>query len=330
MEVLSEESYLINKAKSAQKSDPYAAKAWILAAKTLFPNNFGVQFEAYQQEKVAKNCLEAANCFSYIVLTFQNQPAELWNEVTQLTAALRVPEGSTNAEQDFYVKMFQHISYEVQHKILLNLNSDNNMNHCKFILLLLKRFPHAIQTHSPRLLDTLVQGTTTNQPQFIKMLVLEAIPLIMQKPPELAAPLVHRILALSLEYYITQMFLIEVPPVVAVSDDENALVTVADCWKKIFDIVDLCARILQWEPFLPFNKNWNKDVYWQKLIQIVSSAATRPSDSKQILFYGTILYILSLHHYVKNVKQKIDDTDVDIVLIEGFKGINRKKNKKTN
>lgn len=38
-----EENYLILKAKLAQATDPYAAKAWILTAKTLYANNFGVQ-----------------------------------------------------------------------------------------------------------------------------------------------------------------------------------------------------------------------------------------------------------------------------------------------
>lgn len=83
-------------------------------------------------------------------MTFQNQPPELWKEVTQLTSALRIPEGGTTTEQDFYIKMFQHISYEVQHKILLLTvnHSDNNLDHCKLMLLLLKRFPQTIQTHS--------------------------------------------------------------------------------------------------------------------------------------------------------------------------------------
>lgn len=86
------------------------------------------------------------------VMTFQNQPPELWKEVTQLTSALRILEGGTTSEQDFYVKMFQHISYEVQHKILLLTvnHSDNNLDHCKLMLLLLKRFPQTIQTHSVR------------------------------------------------------------------------------------------------------------------------------------------------------------------------------------
>lgn len=148
MDLQSEENYLINKAKEAQPNDPFTAKAWILAGKTLFPNNFSIQFEAYAQERAANNYMEAAKCFSYIVLTFTSQPAELWTEVNQLTAALRIPEGQTTPEQEFYVKMFQHIPYDVQFKILVNLNSDNNLNHCQFILLLLKRFPHAIPSHS--------------------------------------------------------------------------------------------------------------------------------------------------------------------------------------
>lgn len=90
MDLLASENYLINKAKTA--TDPSAAKAWIITAKKLYPQNFGVQvclqflfqyrkikyfallfffakkkqFEAYQLEKNANNSEEAANCFSYM------------------------------------------------------------------------------------------------------------------------------------------------------------------------------------------------------------------------------------------------------------------------
>lgn len=87
----------------------------------------------------------------FSVMNFQNQQAELWNEISKLTNALRVPEESGGtSEQEFYIKMFQHISYDVQHKILLLTanNSDNNLDHCRLILLLLKRFPQAISTHA--------------------------------------------------------------------------------------------------------------------------------------------------------------------------------------
>jgi integrator complex subunit 10 len=44
MEVdISDEEYVIQRAKSALKTDPLSAKAWMITAKTLYPNNFGVQ-----------------------------------------------------------------------------------------------------------------------------------------------------------------------------------------------------------------------------------------------------------------------------------------------
>lgn len=60
------EKFLITKAKSTQSQDPHASKAWIITAKTLYPNDFSVQFEAYQLEKNADNYEEAARCFSYM------------------------------------------------------------------------------------------------------------------------------------------------------------------------------------------------------------------------------------------------------------------------
>lgn len=144
------ENYFIKKAKLAEESDPFTSKAWILTAKSLSPNNFAVQFEVYKQEKAANNTFEAAKCLSHIILTFKKQPTELWQEISQLMTALRAPETNNNkAEDKFYVEMFQHISYEVQNHILLSLkrDSDNSMEYCQFVLLLLKRFPQMTHVH---------------------------------------------------------------------------------------------------------------------------------------------------------------------------------------
>jgi integrator complex subunit 10 len=40
---ISDEAYLVLRAKDCLKSDPFAAKAWMITAKTLFPDNFAVQ-----------------------------------------------------------------------------------------------------------------------------------------------------------------------------------------------------------------------------------------------------------------------------------------------
>lgn len=40
---LTDEEYVIYRAKVSQKHDEYSAKAWMITAKTLFPRNFAVQ-----------------------------------------------------------------------------------------------------------------------------------------------------------------------------------------------------------------------------------------------------------------------------------------------
>ena len=37
-------------------------------------------------------------------LTFQNQNVELWDEINELTTALRSPENEITPDQEFYVK----------------------------------------------------------------------------------------------------------------------------------------------------------------------------------------------------------------------------------
>jgi integrator complex subunit 10 len=74
---------------------------------------------------------------------------------------------------------------------------------------------------------------------------------------------------------------------------------------------------LKWEvQFLRYNKNWSKEVYWQKLIEIVSSAPPRPSESKQILFCATILFVLSLQQYIRALNSKSQIDSPSLVLLE--------------
>lgn len=136
------ENFFIKKAKAYEKIDPYTAKAWILTAKGLSPNNFAIQLAVYKQEKADNNYLEAAKCFSHIVLTFQNQPPELRHEINQLAMALRSPDEKIRPEYEFYVEMFQYISYDIQNHILTTMkrDSDNCLDYCQLVLLLMKKF----------------------------------------------------------------------------------------------------------------------------------------------------------------------------------------------
>ncbi|KAG4071249.1 hypothetical protein HA402_003953 [Bradysia odoriphaga] len=98
-------------------------------------------------------------------------------------------------------------------------------------------------------------GITNNHSQFREILIIEALPLISANPPELPSSLVNRIMAICFEYYISQMFK-EIP----------YATTINVYWTKIFEAMELCGRILKWEPFLPYNRNVSKEIYWQRLI----------------------------------------------------------------
>ncbi|XP_073836788.1 integrator complex subunit 10 isoform X2 [Musca autumnalis] len=258
--------------------------------------------EMVNKFSIPASCLH----FSQRILTVQNPNVQLLEEeIRELTNALK-NENEITSQQEFYVKMFQHVSYEVQHKILMMTvnNTENSLNQCKLLLLVFKRFPQAAVTHSPRLLEMIADGMKQNPQKYQEMLVEEALPLIYHKTPDLATNpnLVCRLFTISLEYYIRQIL-------DEVKCDTN------DIWKKIFQVLMLCGKIQRWEAFLPFNKSWGQNIYWDKLIEIVS---TSPAGSTHVLFYATTLFIYSLHCYIKNCNTRPEDVEINHVLVEGF------------
>lgn len=154
-----------------------------------------------------------------------------------------------------------------------------------------------------------MQGIANKHNHFREILIVEALPLISTNPPELSSGLVNRMMAVCFEYYVNQMF-----------KETSDFSSINEHWSKIFEVLDLCGRIMKWEPFLPYNRNVSKDLYWQRLILIVSSTPPRPSENKQILFCATILFVMALQEYSTSVKTKVDDFELDYVLVEGFKG----------
>lgn len=151
----------------------------------------------------------------------------------------------------------------------------------------------------------IADGMKQNPQKYQEMLVEEALPLIYHKTPELPPVLVCRLFTISLEYYIRQII------------DDTTKCDSNEIWKKIFQVLMLCGKILRWETYLPFNKTWGQNVYWDKLIEIVSIS---PAGSTQVLFYATTLFIYSLHCYIKNCYARAEEVDINHVLVEGFTG----------
>lgn len=95
---------------------------------------------------------------------------------------------------------------------------------------------------------------------------------------------------------------------------EEKAYLVDENWVKIFEILEICGKMLKWEPFLPYVKTYSKDIYWQKLIQLISQNA-RQSECKQIMFCTTIVFILSLQDYINSISYKIRETDSEIQFV---------------
>ncbi|KAJ8939787.1 hypothetical protein NQ314_010991 [Rhamnusium bicolor] len=249
---ISDEDYVIQRAKDALKVDPVSAKAWMITAKTLYPNNFGVQFEAYLIEKNAGHVKEAAKCFSDLIGKFQQQP-DLWKEIEKVTIALRAESDTNDAEKQFLCEMFRHISSEVQHKLLLFTadHCEDTMEHCRLLLLLLQRFPTAISSYGPRLVDTLMSAEKHSVDghfpvnSYRKLLVCDLLPLLANDrvKVDLSSKLLYKLLHKAIEFYLCYLGL----STTVIQDSEPKI---EDPWSKLFGVMEFIGKQLNWEPYL--------------------------------------------------------------------------------
>ncbi|KOB76168.1 Integrator complex subunit 10 [Operophtera brumata] len=267
---LSDEDYIIAKAKDAHKINIHSAKAWMLTAKTLFPTNFKIQFEAYLMEKQSGNVQEAAECFSSLMLSRQNITA-LLPEISAIANALRSAEGS------FLSQMFDNISPDIQLTILKTSveNSDDTMEHCKLLVLLLRKFP---QLGVDSLVKTLINTEKFfYDNRYARLLVVETLPLL----SSLESPrLLQRLLIKAIDFYNSYVY-----------DETDHEIT--DPWQRLHGVLDLLGKQLGWDSFLiNYSNSLNKEAYFQKLMSLRNN-----EDCRQLLYCGTTFFLRSLYEF---------------------------------
>lgn len=265
---LSDEDYIIERAKDAQKYNIHSAKAWMLTAKTLFPTNFKIQFEAYLMEKQSGNVQEAAECFTSLIKSRQNF-SSLLPEISAIANALRSPEGS------FLSQMFDNICPDIQLTILKTSveNSDDTMEHCRLLVLLLKKFP---QLGVDSLVKTLINAEKFfYDNRYARLLVVETLPLL----SSLESPrLLQRLVIKAIDFYNTYIY-----------DETEHDIT--DPWQRLYGVLDLMSRQLGWDPFfVTYSNSLNKEQYFQKLLMLRNN-----EDCRQLLFCGTTFFLRALY-----------------------------------
>ncbi|KAJ8936893.1 hypothetical protein NQ318_010920 [Aromia moschata] len=307
---ISDEEYVIQRAKNALKVDPISAKAWMITAKTLYPNNFAVQFEAYLMEKDAGNIKEAAKCFSDLIGKFQQQ-SDLWKEIEKVTVALRAESDTSDTETQFLCEMFGHISSEVQHKLLLFTadHCEDTMEHCRLLLLLLQRFPTAISSYGPRLVDTLMSAEKHSVDghfpinSYRKLLVCDLLPLLANEnvKVDLSSKLLYKLLHKAIEFYLCYLGL----STTVIEDNEPKI---EDPWTKLFGVVEFIGKQLHWEPYL------------YKLHNQLSKTKNYPLEDKQLLFCLSIFFLHCLYEYNMSLTPESSPGQISTsyLLVEAF------------
>ncbi|XP_049865051.1 integrator complex subunit 10 [Pectinophora gossypiella] len=265
---MSDEDYIITRAKEAQKHNIHSAKAWMLTAKTLFPSNFKIQFEAYLMEKQSGNVQEAAECFSSLMMSRQNLP-DLLSEISAIANALKTTETS------FLSQMFDNIIPDIQLTILKTSleNSDDTMEHCRLLVLLLKKFP---QLGVDSLVKTLINAEKFfYDNRYARLLVVETLPLL----SSLESPrLLQRLLVKAIDFYNSYVY------------DETEH-DIADPWQRLYGVLDLLGRQLGWDSYLVnYSNSLNKDTYFQKLLSLRNC-----EDCRQLLYCGTTFFLRALY-----------------------------------
>ncbi|XP_015607982.1 integrator complex subunit 10 isoform X2 [Cephus cinctus] len=305
---LSKEDYLILRAKEALATDVYAAKSWLITAKSLFPHSVKVQFEAYRIEKLSKNVKEAAKCFSEI---FQNFPddRDIWKEIETMIACLRTEQ--SEPESELLCQMFKHLPNDLQHRLLIMTadHSEDTMEHCKLLLLLLRRFPQTIATHGPRLVETLLTAEKHSHPGhtvngFRRLLACDALPLLGAAPVELNRRSSLRLLIKAIEFYLAY---IQQPPDTQIQQP----------WDRLFQVVELIGSKLGWELCGLFATPWNREAYTESLQQYAITNATGMCDElviRQLLISAIVVLLRILNEH----STLINSGEVTYCLVEAF------------
>ncbi|KAJ8315831.1 hypothetical protein KUTeg_007981 [Tegillarca granosa] len=205
---ISDEDWLVSRARTCMKSDPFAAKSWMITARTLFPKNFTIQFEAYNLEKIGKNVKEAAKLLEEMFVSFPSE-VRLWSEIQTILEVIQCD--TTETRNVFLTEIFAAISTHTQCQMLLNVAEKINdtLDQCRMLLLAMRKFSNLVNEHGLKLLETLHRAEreakfSTPVNCYRKLFVCDVLPLVLQKckTVELATKQYYKWLNMAIEFYV--------------------------------------------------------------------------------------------------------------------------------
>ncbi|XP_048236906.1 integrator complex subunit 10-like isoform X1 [Haliotis rufescens] len=349
---LSDVEWLVMRARGFSKTDIFAAKAWLITARSLFPRCFLIQFESYQLEKSSKNVKDAAKHLEEMLKNFPNEQ-RLWIEVHTILEALQTE--ATDQKSSFHTEIFAAFPTHIQCQMLLNVAEkiSNVLERCRLLLLAMRKFPNLVVEHGLKLVELLMveerqSGAVSPVNCYRKLLVCDTLPLVLHKIGHLSISDVelYTWLQRSVEFYIsyttqpvtqdvsqspdllspTKTSAKKFPMIPGLLDRESQ---VTDPWGSLFKLLQLFGGHLGWEMEADiFNKS--RDYQWQYLLGVYNSIKQKPSErgQKHILYVATVLFLQCLYMYVSHVDTEnlsgssLSPLHVPVVILEKFRSEN--------
>ncbi|KAM9026745.1 integrator complex subunit 10 isoform 5-T5 [Ara ararauna] len=199
--------FLVKRARELVPGDLWAAKAWLITARSLYPADFNIQYEMYTIERNAERTTSAGRLLYDMFVNFPDQPA-VWREISVITSALR--SDSQDKQTQFLRGLFETLPGRVQCEMLLKATEQcfNTLERAEMLLLLLRRFPETVVQHGVGLGETLLDAESIEDQEspvncFRKLFVCDVLPLIINNPDvRLPASLLYKYLNKAAEFYI--------------------------------------------------------------------------------------------------------------------------------
>uniref|UniRef100_A0A8D0MBY1 Integrator complex subunit 10 n=1 Tax=Sus scrofa TaxID=9823 RepID=A0A8D0MBY1_PIG len=199
--------FLVQRARELVQQDLWAAKAWLITARSLYPTDFNIQYEMYTIERNAERTATAGRLLYDMFVNFPDQPV-VWREISLITSALR--NDSQDKQTQFLRSLFETLPGRVQCEMLLKVTEQcfNTLERSEMLLLLLRRFPETVVQHGVGLGEALLEAETIEEQEspvncFRKLFVCDVLPLIINNHDvRLPANLLYKYLNKAAEFYI--------------------------------------------------------------------------------------------------------------------------------
>ncbi|XP_007260378.1 integrator complex subunit 10 isoform X2 [Astyanax mexicanus] len=325
--------FLVKRARELVTEDPWAAKAWLITARTLYPTDFSIQYEMYIIERNAERTSSAGRLLYDIFINFPDQPV-VWREITVITAALR------NDSQDkhalFLKGVFETLPGQVQCQMLLKATEQcfNTLEKAEMLLLLLKRFPESVVQHGVSLGESLLEAENVEDLDtpvncFRKLFVCDVLPLIINNMEmRLPASLLHKYMHKAAEFYIGYVTRgpgadTQIQPSPEVTglkspgmgrgqryvidglSEKSSVVT--EPWERLLEIVGVVGARCEWQ-----GEKGSRT--YTELLQRVKELCrylpglegeTLSRCCSQIVTCSTLVLFRSAHHYISTVQPSL-------------------------